>query len=53
MLSQFFGGLVLQVFWMCVGLLQAAYASACVIGVTSMVVWSRIAMVLDAGSSLL
>lgn len=35
-----------KVFWMCVGLLQAAYASACVVGVTSTVVWSRIAMVL-------
>jgi homogentisate phytyltransferase/homogentisate geranylgeranyltransferase len=35
-----------KVFWMCVGLLQAAYASACVVGITSTVLWSRVAMVL-------
>lgn len=33
-----------KIFWMCVGLLLAAYASAFLIGVTSTVVWSRIAM---------
>lgn len=33
-----------KVFWMCVGLLQAAYASAFIVGVTSTVLWSKIAM---------
>jgi len=36
-----------MVFWMCVALLQSAYATAVVYGLTStMALWSRVAMVL-------
>lgn len=34
-----------QVFWSCVALLEAAYVAAFAFGVTSSVVWSRVAMV--------
>lgn len=35
-----------KVFWMCVALLQSAYAAAVVFGLTSATLWSKVAMVL-------
>jgi hypothetical protein len=36
-----------QVFWLCVWLLQAAYTTAVVVGLTSSTLWTKVAMVIS------